>query len=106
MTNMIGSWPLLPLSRLDPYNAARRALDRDQVVAVWVLVSLTLDPELDGRAVHLSQQDRAAIALALSGAWRYARIPCPQVIVWQVSGGRERVVLLTRLTFTRPPAAA
>jgi hypothetical protein len=66
----------------EAYNAARRALDRDQdpAAAVWVLVTLTLDHVADGRARHdlLDHHDRAAIALALSGAWRYAKVPCPR----------------------------
>ncbi|MEU7005007.1 hypothetical protein [Nonomuraea sp. NPDC046570] len=86
----------------------RRALDRDQdpATAVWVLVTLTLDPARDDRALDdlLNHQDRAAIALALSGAWRYAKIPCPRVVVYPAGAGPERMVLLTRLTFTRPPA--
>jgi hypothetical protein len=44
------------------------------------------------------------VALALSGAWRYARVPCPRVIVYPAVTGYDQVVLLTRLTFTRLPA--
>ncbi|NRQ39579.1 hypothetical protein HII36_48290 [Nonomuraea sp. NN258] len=72
---------------------------------MWLLVTLALDPEKDGRALPdlLDHRDRMAVALALSNAWRYARIPCPQVVAWPVSAGSHRAVLLARLAFAVPP---
>ncbi|MEV4374743.1 hypothetical protein AB0J71_47360 [Nonomuraea sp. NPDC049637] len=85
---------------------ARRALDHDPAAAVWVLVTVTLDPVADGRDQYdlLRHQDRAAIALALSGTWRYAPVSCPRVAVYPVRCNAEHAVLLTRLLFARPPA--
>ncbi|MFC7650456.1 hypothetical protein ACFQX6_66525 [Streptosporangium lutulentum] len=72
---------------------------------VWLLVSLTTDPGQDGRGVDdLRAPDRAAVALALSGVWQYAGIPCPRVIVYPAVTDPERVVLLARVAFARPPA--
>ncbi|MGP3920547.1 hypothetical protein [Nonomuraea sp. 10N515B] len=92
----------------EAYNAARRALDRDQdpSAAVWLRVTLEFDPAPDDQTGPrlLDPQDRAAVALAISGAWKYAKIPCPRAVVWPVRLGAERAVLLTRLSFPRPPA--
>ncbi|MEV4020010.1 hypothetical protein AB0J35_56985 [Nonomuraea angiospora] len=59
-----------------------------------------------GRALHdlLDRHDQAALALALSGAWQYAKVPCPRVVLYPVYAGAERVVLLTRLLFACLPA--
>ncbi|WP_185845002.1 hypothetical protein [Nonomuraea sp. WAC 01424] len=92
----------------EAYNAARRALDhdRDPAAAVWVLVTVALDFAAEGRDQYAipTRQDRAAIALALSGVWKYATVPCPRVVVYPVEAGAHRMVLLTRLLFARPPA--
>ncbi|MGV9383634.1 hypothetical protein ACWDRB_48010 [Nonomuraea sp. NPDC003707] len=90
----------------EKFTTALRAEQDPAAAAVWLQVTLEFDLTRDSLSAHrlLDPRDRAAVALAISGAWRYARIPCPRVVVWAHTGGSERVVMLTRLTFSRPPA--